>query len=251
MTQIIEVKNPASALIAPSAVDTGAYIASLRDEAGYALGRVDWVCAKFFGISMIEQFVKPFSGDWVALQRASEGWTNMGKALELTVENVGSGQIQLASAWTGEASAGASAQTKSIAELTASQAQGCHTIAKQLAGIIELSKTTGQMVASLLSLINDVLTSLAQKAMVPVVGWISGGIDVAKYAHRFWKWVDRLTFLVQDLIDYINRVMQAIALIQRVFGIASKVMSFAAQTVSVAGATYYMDDTSRVQFGAR
>lgn len=248
MATMIEERDVSSALVPPTAVDQGAYIESLRDNAGFLLGTVDKIAEKFFQISLIEQFVKPMAGDWTALAKAQGGWLNLGAALDAGGGNVASGAKQLAPLWEGEASTQATARLHGVAELHASQAEGCRTLAEQLNGIMAVAKTTGELIASMLSMVNDFLMRLAVQAAVPVVGWITGAFDVAAHAAKFWMWVNKMLTAIQKLITVINKVMQVIALVQRVFSIANQTLATATQAVDAYGATY-MDDTSRAQFG--
>lgn len=250
MSAIAEAIDPRSALQAPPPAATGDYIASLRDNAGFLLGSVDWVAEKLFGVSLIEQFVKPFTGDWAALEVASGGWLNMGASLKAGADNYIGGKDQLPAVWKGAASDRAGARLLDVAELYKSQAEGCATLSEQLKHIIEVAKATGELIASLLSMVNDFLMRLAVQLATPVLGWVTGAIDSAATAVRFMGWVQKMARAVHKLIEVAQLAMKVVMTVQRMFAVAVKGMT-AVTRAAQTGAGTYMDDTSRVQFGAR
>jgi hypothetical protein len=249
MALITEELDASTALQAPPPVDAGAYIASLRKQAGFIVGSVDKIAQKFFHVSLIQQCVEPLAGDWTQLQTAQGGWKNMAAALEASAVNYESATRQLQGVWEGAAAAAAGARLVDVADLHRHQAQGCRLVSEQLTCIIDAAKSAGELVASLLSILNDFLMRLAIEAAVPVVGWFAGAFDIAAHAGKFWKLVNRINHTFSTLIKLISKLMRVIGLVQKVFGTANKVIGKTGQGVEMGASTLWLDDAARVQFG--
>ena len=248
MPVIAEVHDASTALQAPPEVDAGAYIEKLRDSAGWMLGTADKIAQKFFHVSVIQQCVEPFAGDWTQLQTAQGGWTNMGAALQATAKNYEAATGQLQEVWEGTAAAAARGRLLDVAELHHSQAQGCAMISEQLGCIIEVAQATGELVASVLSILNDFLTKLAIQAAIPVIGWFGAAFNIAAHAGKFWRLINRVNTAVNRLIKTIVKVMRVIALVQKVFKTMSNALGLGSRAVGAYG-YQSLDEAAGVQFG--
>lgn len=249
MSAITEVYDASTALQAPPAVDSGEYIKSLRDSAGFIVGTVDKIAQKFFHVSLIEQCVEPFAGDWTQLQTAQGGWTNMAAALQASAKNYDAAAQQLQSVWEGAAAAQSQHRLLDVAVLHRDQAEGCNTVAEQLSSVIDIAKATGELVASTLSILNDFLMKIATQALVPVIGWFGAAFNIAAHAGKFWRLVNKITTAISMLIKVVGKVMRVIAFVQRIFGTANKFLGYGTQTITAEGNRRYLDDAARVQFG--
>lgn len=248
MTVIGERYDVASALQTPPPPDTGAYISSLRDSAGQIIGGVDWVGEKLFGVSVIEEMVKPFAGDWAQLEIAAGGWVNAGSALDATAANFLSAGEGLAPIWQGDAASQAGLRIKEVADLHASQAEGCRLIAEQCKMIIKVAQGAGVVLASALNTINDILLRLLAKAAVPLLGWAAAAAAAPFEGTKFFLCMQRVARAISKLADFINGAMKIVGMLQQMIAAADKILSLTTRAVQF-GNIQMTDEVAGAQFG--
>lgn len=248
MIGISERFDAASALQPPPAPQAGDYINGLRDSSGLIIGKIDWVGQKLFHVSVIEEVVKPFAGDWAQLEVAAGGWTQMAAALDATGANFVNARDGLAQLWQGEAASQAGLRLLDIADLHASQAEGCRVIAEQCRTIVEIAQAAGEVLASALSVINDILLQLLVEAAVPFVGWAAAAAMAPIQATKFFLCLQRVATAIQKVVNLINTAMRIIGMLQKMANAANKVMSMTTRAVQT-GTIQMTDEVARVQFG--
>ncbi|WP_019874651.1 hypothetical protein [Sporichthya polymorpha] len=238
---ITETYDPVSVLTPPAPVDNGEYVANLQKAAGFVIGKFDWGCQKFFGVSVLEQAVKPLAGDWTQLEFAARGYDRLALALEATAINLHDGAEQLFTVWTGEAATNAREMLLDFEEHHRTQAQGCTILAEQLRHVVEVSRLASDTLMIGLSVLNDiVMRKFAQAAFVGI-GWGVAALTAVQDAVRFCNQLNRIMRSIQRVMQVIQLVQRAIAAVQKMVGKIGILGSTVAGT--------YMDDTSRVKFG--
>lgn len=237
---VVEMYDASSPLTPPDAVDQGEYINQLREGSGLLLNGIDHLFQRFFGYSLLGKIVEPFTGDWAQLQAAQQGWLRMGSALNATADNWDAGSNQVGNVWEGAAAQAATLRMAGVAESHRVQAQGCATLADQLGRIIDVAKSAGELVATGLSVINEIVMHLAAEAAAVVVGWIAAAVDIPRMAIKVAMWSQKMFEAIQKVVDVIGIVMKVVAILQ-------KAMQFIATSYDV-DSGQLMDDTSRVQF---
>lgn len=225
---VAESLDPTSCLVPPT--DTGAdFAGDLRWQAGFLLGGVDWIAEQFIGYSIIaEVVIKPFAGDWNALERGQDAWLNAGRACEAVGANYLALPDQTVTLWTGEAGDAFRAR---IAELGAGfeeYAAGCTAMSEVTGALAELAKAVAEGIAFLLSFISDILTRLAVELAVPVLGWVAGAVDVALHVKPVIDKVDKAYKLIQSVIDAIETVTEVV----RILTLIANTIRVSAQTLA-------------------
>lgn len=248
MSAIGERYDAASVLSAPPVPDAGAYISSLRDSAGQIVGGIDWVGEKLFGVSVIQELVQPFAGDWAQLEVAAGGWVQAGAALDITAANFQDAWEGLAPIWQGEAASQAGLRIKEVADLHVSQAEGCRLIAEQCKIIITISQAAGEVLASALSVINDILLRLLAEAAVPLLGWAAAAAMAPFEATKFFLCMQRVARAISRIATAINAAMRIVGMLQQMIAAADKILSLATRAVQI-GNIQMTDEVSRANFG--
>lgn len=238
---ISETYDPVSVLTCPPPVDSGNYEQELQKAAGFVIGSVDKYAAKFFGISLLEQAVKPLAGDWTKLEYAARGYDRIALALEATAENLKDGASQIGTVWTGEAAGNAERKVADFAEHHRLQSEGCKTLAEQLRHVVEVSKAAAETLMTGLSVISELLLQMAAEAAAVVVGWVVGAATAGYKAFKFWSWLNKILTAIRRVVMVIQLVQKAVEVVQKMIGQATTIGHTLGGT--------YMDNTSRVQFG--
>ncbi|MGQ0625131.1 MAG: hypothetical protein ACT4PP_10860 [Sporichthyaceae bacterium] len=248
MIGICERYDAASALVQPPPPDTGDYINKLRDNSGLILGSLDGLAQKAFGVSVIEELVKPFAGDWAHLEVAAGGWMQLGVALDATAANIEGAWEGLAQSWQGEAASAAGVRLAAAAHLHSSQAEGCRIIADQCRVIIEIAQSAGVVLASALRVINDILLQVMAELAVPLIGWGIGAATAPLKAARFFMCMKKVAAALQRIVNAIKLAMKIVGMVKTVIGAATKVMSISTRLIEMDNVRM-TDEVTRVKFG--
>lgn len=210
---VAESLDPLSCLVAPTD-QGGDFAADLRWQAGFLLGGVDWIAEQFLGYSIIaEVVVKPFAGDWNALERGQDAWRNAGRACEAVGANYLALPAQTATLWTGDAADAFRARVTELGAGFEEYAAGCSAMAEVTGALAELAEAVAEGIAMLLSFVSDILTRLAVELAVPVLGWVAGAVDVALHVKPVIDKVDKAYKLIRSIIDAIEKVTEVVRIL--------------------------------------
>ena len=230
MVSIAEVYAAESPLIAPHVPSGTDFVEKLEGDCGLILGHLMGFIRKAFGVSPIEELVKPIVGDWNQLAAAKEGWKQAGLACEGVGKNFAAVPGQTTDSWKGDAGDAFRTRMTSLGESYSTYSEGCTLIGELTQGLIEMAQAVAEGIATVISFIGDIVEQLALEASVPVVGWIAGAADVAIHVKSFWDKIHRGYELLKMLLTRVKTVLTAL---QKVL-IVLKVLSQVAKTMTVA-----------------
>lgn len=198
--------DPTSFLTTPA--DGGDdFAAGLRWNAGLLIGSVDWIVERFLGYSLLSEVViKPFAGDWTALERGADAWNRAGLAAGAVATNYSALSEQTTYSWTGLAGDAFRARMISVGAGFADYGDGCTAVGQAAKALVELSKAVAEAIATLLSFVNDILMRIAAELAVPVAGWVIGAFDVAAHIRPVATAVTRAYALLNRIMGAIERL---------------------------------------------
>ncbi len=213
MAAISETVAPESALKGVSGAD-GTFALTLRANAGLLLGGVDWFAQETFGVSPLQDWViKPFAGDYEALQKAAKGWVAAGQAASGVGMNFKAMTSQSVDAWQGEAGDKFRERMESVAENYAQYAEGCAEIGKVADGLNNVSKSAAMVVSMVVGFVGDLLERLIVEASVPVIGWLAGAADVGLHIKEFWSKARAAYEAIEKAVNMVREVINALNLV--------------------------------------
>ena len=227
---IAEVYAPQSALVAPQVDKAENFAEKLENDCGFLIGHLMGFIRKAFGISPIEELVKPIAGDWGELDEARGGWAQAAIACNGVGMNFAALPQQTQESWKGDAGDAFRERMTSLGESYATYAEGCALIGELTEGLIEMAKAVAEGLATVISFIGDLVERLALEASVPVFGWIAGAADVAVHVRAFWEKIHRGYELLKMLLTWVKRVLTALHKVLVVL----KVLTQVARTMTVA-----------------
>lgn len=206
-TTVSERNNPRSYLQRPQA--GGGEIESLRWSAGPIIGGVDWVFEQLFHFSLVEDVImKPFAGNWEAIERTSIAWTNLGVASSAMSENFVALPGQTAS-WTGEGSIQFKVAMDAIAGGLIGLSYACDYVSGLASSIAGVSSEAAAIIGDLLDQIAQKLMRIAVEAAIPVAGWIAGAVEIAHLVYKITDWVMKIYDLISMIVETITEFIES------------------------------------------
>lgn len=224
---ISEVKDPSSVLVmepAP-AYDIGS---ELRKAAGPVLGSVDWLAAKALGISPLKALCDPVIGDFAQLDSVIVVWRNAERANLAISENFSGLAGQVGPYWHGGAADSFRARIASISGTVREYADGCGAMAEITQVLRELCLEAAEVLMTALSFIGDFFARAAAKLAVPVLGWVSAGVDALGSVKPAMDMLNRGLRAIEGIVTAIERFRDVLAALTRLTNAARLVAEGAA-----------------------
>jgi hypothetical protein len=249
VVSIAEVVGPESVLTVPE-VDTTDFSQQLEANAGLLLGSVNAFCRKAFGISPLDEIVKPIVGDWTALESAKKAWQNAGIASDGVKENLAALPGQTQDVWIGGSGDAFRARMTSVSDNYGEYAEGCSMISRLCSALIDVAQSAGNVIAVVISFLGDLLTRLAVEASVPVLGWLAGGADLALHIKSFWEKMDKGYHAVKKVLEAVREFVEACYLVVQILNVLGLVLNTLAGLNSM-NTTRSIDEAARHTFGVQ
>lgn len=232
---ITESYDPTTALVAPAGEGSD-ITAQLEMAAGPLLGGLDALVNKFFHVSPLTELIRPISGDWEALGKASEAWKSASAATKGVSGNYEALPAQTTEAWTGDAADAFRARMASIAEGHGKYATACDQMSQLANGLCEVAKSTANVIAIVIGFIGSILERLVVEAAIPVIGWIGGAVDIAVHAKEFWDKMNRGYRAVKSILEAVETVIDALNAVANVMNVMRIMFNFASGALTTAAA---------------
>lgn len=193
----VSLVDPSSTFTPNTAGGDGPLIDQLRDNCGFVIQGIDWVCRKL-GFDLIAAIFDPIAGDYDAVDAMAANWGVLGAGLG----QIGANYAALASAtpsvWTGDASDAAIGKISDFASGFDTQAEGAALIAVAMQDMLVATKAVVELLADLLSMVDDLVLMLVSSALKMAKEIATGGATVRK------------------IISLINRAIAAIRTLEHV-----------------------------------
>ncbi|MEO5983414.1 MAG: hypothetical protein ABIQ13_13980 [Pedococcus sp.] len=216
---VAETIDPRSALFVPSIPDGTDFVEELEADCGFILGHLMGFIRNAFGVSPIEELVKPLVGDWTEMERAQGGWIQAGQACDGVAQNFAAIPGQTATSWQGSAGDAFRTRMTSIGEGYSTYGEGCKAISELSSALVEGAKAAASGIATIISFIGDIVERLVVEASVPVVGWLVGAADVAIHIKSFWDKINKGYELLKKFLSILHKVVAVIEKIVKVLAV--------------------------------
>ncbi|QIK67018.1 hypothetical protein G7072_12290 [Nocardioides sp. HDW12B] len=214
----------------------GALIDSLRDDCGYVIQGIDWVTRKV-GFDLIGSIFDPIAGDFGTVDAMSASWASAGTALGDISENYAAMVTALPEAWEGPASSAALTHLSQVSDAHATQQEACTLISRQIQNMLEMTRTTCELIAECLSFVDEIVLSLTAAKILKEIATFGGNI------RKIVSLVRRAIDFVQDLSKLIPALLKAAAGLAAVMKATNAVLK-----LSVVGTNYgagnYVNETA-------
>lgn len=202
MVSTIAEQVDASSALVPPASDEGNFVEDLEASSGLVLRPILWFIRKAFGVSPIEELVKPIAGDWNQLSKAKDAWGRTEIACNGVGKNFGALKTSTTE-WTGPSSVAFRDRMGKLEENYTKYGTGCDQIGRLVGALIDITKSVASTIATIIGFIADEITFLAACASIPGPGWLVGGAKIATSIRKYWN-------LIQRGYNAIRRVLMAI-----------------------------------------
>lgn len=219
MVSVAETIDPQSALFAPTIPDGTDFVEELESNCGFILGHLMGFIRSAFGVSPIEELVKPLVGDWTEMERAQGGWIQAAQACDGVGKNFAALLGQTATSWQGDAGDAFRSRMTSVADGYSTYGEGCRAISELSSALVEGAKAAASGIATIISFIGDIVERLVVEASVPVVGWLVGAADVAIHIKSFWDKINKGYQLLKKFLTIIHKVVGVIEKIVKVLAV--------------------------------
>jgi hypothetical protein len=205
--QVTERNDPKSYLVRPQT--SSGEIESLRWSAGPVFGSVDWLFEQLMGFSLIEDVImKPFAGNWEAVDRTSIAWTNLGAASTAMSENFAALPGQTSS-WDGEGSIKFQIAMDAIAAGLIGLSYACEYVSGLAASVAGVSEKAAGLIGDILRKLSNKLLRMAIEAAIPVAGWIVAALETVELIASIVKWVLKIYEIINQILDSICEFIES------------------------------------------
>lgn len=184
-------------------------IERMRWSAGPLLGGVDWVFEQLFGFSFLEDVImKPFAGNWSAIKRSSDAWSNIDGAFVALASN-SSGLLPALGSWRGAGSEAAMVAVASIGGGMTALSYAAGYVSGVVGTVATVAKTVAIGIGMILKNLSYKLIRMAAEAAVPVIGWAVAAAETAILIADILGYLRLAYSLVNMLYDAIAGVVEA------------------------------------------
>lgn len=239
-------RSPGGVLVVPEGTQ-GRFVEEKRQECGLLIGAVFDVVRYLTGRDLFLELLEPISGDFDAVSAMQQGWLHLGAAAQDVERGWLDLNAHLGSAWEGEAAAGASAALRGSARRQARQAKACTLIGDQLGHLVEVARSTTEVVCAALRFIDSLIREWLLDAALGPVGALKA---VAQAQGK----VQRVIRLIDHAVDAINGLVRAIKAVNAALRAVDALLSATERGLAVANdaghlaAGSWLDETARAGF---
>lgn len=206
-TMTVELSDPTSTLKPVAAEGAGDLINGLRDDCGFVIQGIDWVCRQF-GFDLIAAIFDPIAGDWAAVDAMATNWGALGSGLGQIGGNYSALAGATPSVWTGDAATSATGKLTDFAEAFGTQAEASQLISAAMKDMLVAVKAGVEVIAQLLSLVDELVLKVAASAL----GWAKEIATGGATARKVISLVNRAITTIKKLEQVIPPLLQACAL---------------------------------------
>ncbi|NYD56175.1 hypothetical protein BKA08_000413 [Nocardioides marinisabuli] len=219
-----------SAVLVPRTDGTeGALIDDLRDSCGFVIQGIDWVCRQF-GFDLVQAIFDPIAGDYDAVDAMTANWAVLGEGLGAIGQNFAAISGALPEVWGGAAADAAGLRVADAAQAWDTAAEGTSLISAAMQDMLVATKAAVEVVAEMLSMIDDVVLKVAASAL----GWAKEIATGGASCRKVISLVNRAIEVVRRLETIIPPLLQACAMMARMM----KAVRALFQLTSAATSTY-------------
>lgn len=224
MTDVsIDLLDPRSSLIATSS-GGGHYIDSLRDDCGYVIQGIDWIVRKITPYDLIALIFEPISGDFDGVQALSANWRATGDALGSLGANYGALSQAVPYVWEGRAADRATHRMLKMGQAFDLQRETCDLMGEALDCMLTATQAVCEGVASLLSLVDD----LVVKLLASFWGWAKEVATGGATVRRIVNLIDETISLIKTLDTLVPKIIAVLGDLKTLFKSLDVAFAFAA-----------------------
>lgn len=211
-TLAVRLVDPTSTFTPSSSGSEGALVDDLRDNCGFVIQGVDWVCRKI-GFDLIAAIFEPIAGDFDAVDAMASNWAALGAGLGQIGQNYATLGGAAPQVWTGYASTSCIGKLGEFADGFDTQAEGAALISTAMQDMLVATKAVVELVAEVLSLVDEAVMALISSWLKLARELATGGATV----RRIVSLVNEAINAIQTLSKVIPPLLQAVALMSSMF----------------------------------
>lgn len=199
--EVVRLHDPSSALYsgAAAAVD---HVERLKAECGYVLRSVDW-CLELCGVSLLDAFFDKLGGDLATVGAVAEEWRRAGLAARVLADNYRAMAAAVPQVWVGDAAQVVAARWEEFAANLDDTAECVEATHLAVEGMLAATVSALEVLALLLSLVDEVVVGFAGSAGKVLGELATGGRRVRRIirlGREAFATLDALADLVPGLV---------------------------------------------------
>jgi hypothetical protein len=238
----IDLLDPRTSLV-PATSGGGSYIDQLRDDCGYVIQGIDWVVRKVTPYDLIALIFDPIAGDFDGVSRVAANWRATGSALHDLGANYGALSETVPHVWEGRAADRAAGRMLEMGQAFDLQGETCEMMAEALDCMLTATQAVCEGVASLLSLVDDVVVKLLASAL----GWAKEVASGFSTVRKLIRYIDDAISLIKTLDTLVPKIIAVLGDLRMLFKTLDVVFAFGAVATNSVPASK-IDDVAGVGF---
>lgn len=211
MSYQVTLYDPRDVLVSVSAGSVGDMVEELKSNCGYVVRGIDWVLSKV-GINLLDTLFDKLGGDFTTVSVIAEDWRRTGQAAGLLAENYRQMAAALPSVWTGDASTAMAAKLGDFGDGMDEVAECLDMVQMAVADMLDATQAAMEVVATSLSMIDDLVLTFAGSAFKLAKEIFSGGKTIRKII-SLSRDVIRTIEALADLVPALTKTAAAVSVV--------------------------------------
>lgn len=213
--------NAGSALVPSTSTAAGAMIDNVREECGFTIRTIDWICRQF-GFDLIGAIFNPIAGNFTGADQVRMNLASLGTTMTGVGDNYGRMASGVSAVWTGPAATSAQETLRELAESHSQQGEGLGLMSRQVGNMLAATEEIVKLIASIIGTLADELLAVG---VAKILEWLITGWDKIR---RYVRLIERAIDLVRSLSDLIPALVSAAKVLGTMLDAMKAVMRAAA-----------------------
>lgn len=194
--------NAGSALVPSTSTAAGAMIDNVREECGFAIRMIDWMCRQI-GFDLIGAIFNPIAGNFSGVDQVRLNLASLGATMTGVGDNYSRMAANVPSVWTGSAATAAQESLSELAAAHAQQGEGLGMMSRQVGNMLTATEEIVKLIATIIGTLADELLSIGVVKFLELI--VAGWAKIQRYV----RLIERAIDLVRSLSDLIPALVSA------------------------------------------
>lgn len=213
MSYAVTLRDPRGVLVSGPAGADGDLVEQIKDNCGFVVRGINWVLEQI-GINLLDALFDKLAGDFSTVSVMAEDWRRTGIAAGILAENYRAMAEAIPEVWTGDAAVALTAKLDEFGDSMADASECVDMIQMAIGDMLAATKAAMEVVATTLSLIDDLCMYFAGSLAKLAKEIFTGGRRIREII-SLARDVVRILEELADLIPALTKTAAAVSVVMR------------------------------------
>jgi uncharacterized protein YukE len=213
MSYAVTLRDPRGVLVSGPAGADGDLVEQIKDNCGFVVRGINWVLEQI-GINLLDALFDKLAGDFSTVSVMAEDWRRTGIAAGILAENYRAMADAIPEVWTGDAAVSLTAKLDEFGDSMADASECVDMIQMAIGDMLAATKAAMEVVATTLSLIDDLCMYFAGSLAKLAKEIFTGGRRIREII-SLARDVIRILEELADLIPALTKTAAAVSVVMR------------------------------------